>query len=56
MSAAVWFWLVYVVLVVCCLLLGWPFPNESRRSAGVVAIILVLVGLLAWATIGPPIR
>lgn len=56
MSAGVWFWIIYVLLVVFACFLHYPFSPESRRPAGITAIILVLIGLLGWGVFGPPIK
>ncbi len=54
MSAAIWFWIIYVV----CLVFhgygemsapnGWGWPRS--------VVFFVLIGLLGWGIFGPPIR
>ncbi len=54
MSAAIWFWIIYVV----CLVFhgygemsapnGWGWPRSI--------VFFVLIGLLGWGIFGPPIR
>lgn len=56
MSAGTWFWLIYVLVVLGCMGLYYPFPEDSRRHAGVSVAILVLIGLLGWGFFGPPIK
>lgn len=56
MPAGIWFWIVYVILILFCGVLYWPFPEPMRRHAGVSFVILVLIGLLGWGIFGPPIR
>lgn len=56
MPAGMWFWLVYAMAVFCFVFLSWPFPENSRRVSGAIFLLFVLVGLLAWAAISPPIH
>lgn len=56
MPAAIWFWLVYVVMALACLGLFAFTPDGPRRQAAVTAVLLVLIGLLGWGLFGPPIR
>lgn len=56
MGKSEWFWIVYVVLVLFCCFLYWPFPADSRRPAGVTLVILLLVGLLGLGIFGLPIK
>lgn len=55
MSAGIWFWIIYVILV----LLGGFFGYRDERVRpffGGMLIIYVLIGLLGWGVFGPPIR
>ena len=54
MPAGIWFWIIYVILVVFCGVINWPFSD--RRFAGTSFVVLVLIGLLGWGLFGPPIR
>lgn len=54
MTAGQWFWIIYVIIVVFCGVINWPFSD--RRFAGTSLAILVLLGLLGWGIFGPPIR
>lgn len=56
MPAGIWFWIIYVIAILFCGFLCWPFPAESRRFGGVSLIIFVLIGLLGWGVFGPPIK
>lgn len=59
MSAGIWFWLIYVILFLFGIILGWP-ANLSDRAAwrplGRDVVILILLGLLGWGLFGPPIK
>lgn len=51
-----WFWLLYVILFIAAVALSWPFAPDTRRTAGVSLIILILIGLLGWGIFGPPLK
>lgn len=57
MSAGVWFWILYVI---CFLFSGWTYwpygqPGAYRPFGGILAIY-ILIFLLGWVAVGPPIR
>ncbi len=56
MSAGIWFWIIYVICILFCGFLYYPFGDDVRRHGGVSLIILVLIGLLGWGIFGPPIK
>lgn len=56
MAAGIWFWIIFVVSVVCCGVISWPISGECRRCVGVSLVIMILIGLLGWGVFGPPIR
>jgi hypothetical protein len=55
MSKELFFWLVYIVSLVMYCFLDWPAPGAARPFGGRI-IVFVLVGILAWCTIGAPVR
>ena len=56
MSAGAWFWIVFVVALIVWMFLSWPFAADTRRTSLAMVVVFVLIALLGWATIGPPIR
>lgn len=57
LSAGVWFWILYVI---CFLFSGWTYwpygqPGAYRPFGGILAIY-ILIFLLGWVAVGPPIR
>lgn len=56
MPAGIWFWLIYVILVLFGMGLYYPFPEDSRRHAGVSLVMFILIGLLGVGIFGWPIK
>jgi len=56
MSAGIWFWIIFVLVVLFGCFAYYPFGGDTRRYAGVSLAILVLIGLLGWGVFGPPIK
>jgi hypothetical protein len=54
MSAAIWFWIIYVISLVFGGWMIWPAPD--RRIFGSWGILFILIGILGWGVFGPPIR
>lgn len=55
MTAASWFWIIYVMVALFGF--GWGFYSAGdRRWVGGGFVIFVLVGLLGWGVFGPPLR
>ncbi len=55
MSAADWFWIIYVIVA----LFGglWGFNNGGdRRYLGGGIVIYILIGLLGWGMFGSPLK
>jgi hypothetical protein len=54
MAAGAWFWIVYVIVVVVCGFLMYPLTD--KRLAGVIGVLMVLIGLLGWGVFGGPLK
>lgn len=52
MSAAIWFWILYVISLLFTGYWNWPF-NQNGAPYG---LIYILIGLLGWGVFGAPIR
>jgi hypothetical protein len=52
MSAAIWFWIIYVIALLFCGWVMWPVGMAS----GPVVVVFVLIGLLGWGVFGAPIK
>ena len=55
MSAAIWFWLIYVICLIFGLYVEWP-TDRNYRPLGGRLVIFILLGLLGWGVFGPPIK
>lgn len=55
MSAGNWFWIVYVIILICGGFYGFS-SGLDRRWWGGGFVVIVLLGLLGWGVFGPPIR
>ena len=55
MSAAIWFWIIYVLVGLLGGFWGITSPQD-RRWVGGCLVIYILIGLLGWGIFGPPIK
>jgi len=59
MSAAIWFWILFVVTLVFGVFIQnpWrPAGGPNWAPFGGWLILFVLIGILGWGVFGPPIR
>ncbi len=55
MTAAIWFWIFYVISLVFGG--GWYWHNTGSQPFGPYALMFyILIGLLGWGVFGAPIR
>ena len=55
MTAAIWFWILYVISIVFSG--GWYWRNAAAQPFGPFALVLmILIGLLGWGVFGALIR
>jgi hypothetical protein len=61
MSAAIWFWILFVITLVFGVFIQNPWrpaggPSYPWAPFGSWLILFVLIGILGWGVFGPPIR
>ena len=60
MSAAIWFWLIFVLVGIFGIFMQNPWrpagPNYPWAPFGSWLITFILIGILGWGIFGPPIR
>lgn len=54
MTAGNWFWIIYIIILICGSFFGFS-SGLDRRWLGGGVVVIILIGLLGWGIFGPPI-